>query len=60
MPEYADKVYSNFSIDRKQAQALAYMVLNCDIEQFISENREEYELFLQNEKPKRKGGEKND
>ena len=52
VPENAEKIYSNFSINRRQAQVLAFMVLSYDVENFIDEHHEEYERFLQDEKSK--------
>ena len=50
MSETAENIYSSFSINRKQAQTLAFMALSYDIEKYIEDHREEYEQFLQEEK----------
>lgn len=55
MPESIDKIYSNFTINRRQAQTLAFLVLSYDVEQYISEHKTEYEQFLLDEENKQKG-----
>ena len=40
--------YSNFSINRKQAQQVCFAII-ADIENFCEEHKEEYEEFIKNE-----------
>ncbi len=44
--------YEHFSINRRQAQALAFMVLNYDIEAYIRDHQAEFQEFLKSDSKK--------
>ena len=41
--------YSDFFINRRQAQTLAFAIIN-DVENYIAEHQTEFEKFLESEK----------
>jgi hypothetical protein len=54
MLQRAELDYEHFSINRRQAQAIAFMVLN-DIEEYIRVHQTEYQEFLSAEAKKGRG-----
>ena len=57
MSEDINKIYSNFTIDRKQAQTLAYSILDF-IEEYCETHLEEFQEFLKAEETKERGRKK--
>jgi len=51
MPRSIDSIYSNFSINRRQAQTLAFLILN-EVEDYARTHQAEFEEYLKAEELK--------
>ena len=51
--------YLNFFISRKQAQSVAFSIVD-SIEEYVNQHQAEFLEFLGNENSEKKGGEKNE